>query len=157
MRSEFHPRGSVKVADVAIFPAEPVTQLYHAAFVRGEIDIARSVQGLQHIEVVAKLPVVGVGAALGLKVWRVYQVANAVGVLPFVKYGSVVLMHDNKAVKVAVSRIVGGADSVVEILLHQLFEAGGVFARKKQRCRQCYVIDKAEPVLLLYYFQYTAT
>ena len=73
VRVEFYSCRTLKRVALLEFLVKPIAQLNDAALFRGEIEIAGSVEGVQHIQIIAQPPVVGIGAALGGQIGRVYR------------------------------------------------------------------------------------
>ena len=107
VRVEFYACRTLKRVALPEFLVKPITQLNDAALFRGEVEIVSSVESVQHVQVIAQPPVVGIGATLGGQIGRVYQEANPFFPFPLLEDFPVVLMRYGQSIKVMVGKVVG--------------------------------------------------
>lgn len=107
VRVEFYACRTLKRIALFEFFVKPIAQLNDAAFFGCEIEIVGSVERMQHIQIIAQPPVVGIGAALGGQIGRVYQEANSFFSFPLLEDFPVVLMRYGQSIKVMVGKVVG--------------------------------------------------
>lgn len=102
MLVEFYARCPLKWITLPIFFIDPIAQFYDVTLFRGKVEVVGSVEDVQHIQVIAQPPIIGIGAALGGQVGRVYQEANPVLFLPLTENLPVVFVDYDKPVKIMV-------------------------------------------------------
>ena len=127
----------------------PVHQFDNLRLGRGKIDVRQAIQYLQHVEVVAQLPIALVGPHLRRQVWRIHNEHHPFRMAVLLEQLAIIRPHDLHALQIAV-RPVGFLPQVVaEALPGQLLERGDVFPRKEQPRRQGKIIDEPRPFLFL--------
>ena len=107
VRVEFYACRTLKRVALPEFLVKPIAQLNDAALFRGEVEIVGFVEGVQHIQIIAQSPVVGIGAALGGQIGRVYQEANSFFSFPLLENIPIVFVRYGQSVKVMVGKVVG--------------------------------------------------
>lgn len=110
----------------------PVHQLDDLRLGRGKIDIGLAVQHLQHVEVVAQLPITLVGPYLRRQVWRIHNEHHPLRMAVLLEQLAIIRPHDLHALQIAVRPVGFLTQGVVEALPGQFLERGDVFPREQQ-------------------------
>ena len=146
--------GTAERVGKAVFAVKPRTEFDNTAFVRCEIEIVGTIEGVQHIEVVGQPPVALVSECLRGEVGRVDEETDVRFVHIFGKEFAVVLAGDGKPVKIAVGIEIAEADGVVEVLFAECGKAGDVVATEQDGSREGDVVHETCAVVAGYRVQY---